>query len=389
MNISIQSEESLSESLSEALNPWESLLLYKPSKSLRRSLSSRAGSGFFQFIEDGVGPSLFCDKYTVHIKKMPLLDGKRATAPRLLRYIRLNINEFIDRWNTQFSPYGETKRGRKIENEVWNRSSPLGAIMHLDLFVKKANVEDATVMVTQASQTHWVFTTVCTPHHVHGVGLVGNGSHPVNGNRAFRIRERSDGSHAFYTYAADRPNGVLEAAANFAGYYVLKGQDALWRSLQNKVAAFVHTNGGIATIRKPVTRRFNWRQVKNFLDNNYCQVEIESEAELDEEFSSCIRTPGKINKFYSIKPGNTLLGIAGEAYGVGPGRQRLRYAQLINKHPYNQRFWRASGKSPSFPRGRISFNPRFTCDRRAQELAVPGAAPFGNCYATIFLPPKP
>ena len=61
-------------------------------------------------------------------------------------------------------------------------------------------------------------------------------------------------------------------------------------------------------------------------------------------------TPGG---FYQIKPGDNLLEVAGQAYGVKAGAQRLEFAKLINNANYNCRFWREApeGEKKWFPRG--------------------------------------
>lgn len=96
-------------------------------------------------------------------------------------------------------------------------------------------------------------------------------------------------------------------------------------------------------------------------------------------------TPGR---FYTIKRGvdaKGLLDLAARAYGVSAGQTRLRLAQRINDHPYNQRFVLSQLATSAFPRGRISFSPRFNPDIRAQA-ATQGAAPRGNAFATIYIP---
>ncbi|MFD2740288.1 hypothetical protein ACFSUD_11940 [Sulfitobacter aestuarii] len=375
--------EADAEDLASALYPWEDLLILKPTKSQRAHLWRKTVGGHFQFIEDGRG-DLSCDLYAVKITRLPKIGGERVTAPGLLRHLRLNINDFIDRRNTQFRPYGfdaKTRRGNRLR---WRASRPDMALIHIDMLnlAGGAGIEDATVMAIRSSPLHWVFGTVFTPKLLRA----GNGSHPINGNREFRLRDNGDGTYTFYTRAADRVNGLLEAGASLLGL-VSRGQDALWRSLQRGLADFVNRNGGRASIRKPLVQKFDWPRVHGYLSARYCTVEMDSEAEDHER--GCIRVSGKTGKLYRIRRGDTLLGLAGRAYNVRPGSERQRLAQMINAHPFNQRFWRASGISKSFPQGRISFQPRFSCDAQRQITVRRGAAPFGRCYARILLPPKP
>ncbi len=97
-------------------------------------------------------------------------------------------------------------------------------------------------------------------------------------------------------------------------------------------------------------------------------------------------TPGR---FYQIKLGDTLFEVAGQAYGVKAGAQRLELAKQINNANYNRRFWRAApeGEKKWFPQGRVSFSPRFDCDLRNQVEAA-GAAPSGPCFAMIWIPDR-
>lgn len=91
-------------------------------------------------------------------------------------------------------------------------------------------------------------------------------------------------------------------------------------------------------------------------------------------------TPGK---FYQIKSGDTLFGIAKEAYGVSS----LEAARVINDSQYNRRFWRAapSSERKMFPDGRISLSPRFDGDLRVQLEAV-NTVSSGKSFAMIWIP---
>jgi hypothetical protein len=97
-------------------------------------------------------------------------------------------------------------------------------------------------------------------------------------------------------------------------------------------------------------------------------------------------------RFYTIKRGvdaKGLIDLAGRAYGVSAYSAKEKLAQWINNHVYNHRFWRGSLANNVFPKGRISFSPRFSDDIKAQADANVGAAPNGRAFATIFIPPPP
>lgn len=91
-------------------------------------------------------------------------------------------------------------------------------------------------------------------------------------------------------------------------------------------------------------------------------------------------TPGR---FYKLKLGDTLFGVAKKAYKTGS----MEGAHRINDSRYNLRFRRAvtGSEQKMFPKGRISFNPRFNGDLRMQMEST-GAAPSGSSFAMIWIP---
>jgi hypothetical protein len=89
--------------------------------------------------------------------------------------------------------------------------------------------------------------------------------------------------------------------------------------------------------------------------------------------------------FYRIASGDTLLGVAGRAYSARNGWG----AQYINFHPFNRRLWRTDlADARLWPRGRISFSPRFASDLDTQATTRAGvaAAPRGGAFGVIFIP---
>ena len=91
-------------------------------------------------------------------------------------------------------------------------------------------------------------------------------------------------------------------------------------------------------------------------------------------------TPGR---FYEIKRGDTLFGVAKRAYKTGS----MEGARRINDSQFNLRFRKAvtGNEAKMFPNGRISFNPRFDGDLRVQMEST-GAAPSGSSFAMIWIP---
>jgi hypothetical protein len=96
------------------------------------------------------------------------------------------------------------------------------------------------------------------------------------------------------------------------------------------------------------------------------------------------------NHLYRIQKEDTLLKVAGTAYKVNPGSQRLRQAQLINRHPFNWRYYTLAKQSFTkkyFSEGIISFYPHITCDDASLNFPF-NFPPTGKCYPLIFIPPK-
>lgn len=122
--------------------------------------------------------------------------------------------------------------------------------------------------------------------------------------------------------------------------------------------------------------------------DEYITNELEDFESIEEEIKVSNRpVPGQ---FYRIKKGDSLLKIAGKAYGVGSGKRRLAFAQYINAQIFNQKYW-TKGKSKFvkkyFPEGIISFLPKFTCDTK-KLIKSEGSPSNGKCFAVIWIPPK-
>lgn len=102
-----------------------------------------------------------------------------------------------------------------------------------------------------------------------------------------------------------------------------------------------------------------------------------------------LATSPQPDRLYRLQTGDTLLEVAGEAYGVGAGEARLGRAQLVSRHPFNWRFHR-SGTSDFvkkfFPEGIVTFTRRFSCaDADFNDPAQ--FTPTGRCLPIAFIPP--
>jgi len=85
----------------------------------------------------------------------------------------------------------------------------------------------------------------------------------------------------------------------------------------------------------------------------------------------------------AIKSGDTLLAVAGRAFGLDSGKARLDAARVINDAAYNDRFRGPANKF--FPTGQVSFLPRFIEDP-LEQAAEDGPAPAGHDFAVLWIP---
>src|SRR5215207_4558736 len=86
----------------------------------------------------------------------------------------------------------------------------------------------------------------------------GDWEHPVSGHREFGIERRTDGSYVFYTRAADRPTGRLDA---FFQGLIFTSSDDVWKTVMERVAADIIRRRGDAKVGDVVTERKDWDQL--------------------------------------------------------------------------------------------------------------------------------
>ena len=98
-----------------------------------------------------------------------------------------------------------------------------------------------------------------------------------------------------------------------------------------------------------------------------------------------VRREPTLGFFYTVRPGDTLLAIAGRASGAAAGQARLAAARVINDAAYNDRFRGAANKL--FPRGLVSLLPRFAATAN-EQAAVDERVP-GRGYAALWLAAHP
>jgi hypothetical protein len=96
------------------------------------------------------------------------------------------------------------------------------------------------------------------------------------------------------------------------------------------------------------------------------------------------------NRLYRAERGDMLLTVAGKAYGLKAGGERLKRAQLVNRHPFNWRFHRGATSAFNrkfFPEGIVTMTPRFSCTDTDFNDPMQFTSK-GRCFPIIFFPPK-
>lgn len=123
-------------------------------------------------------------------------------------------------------------------------------------------------------------------------------------------------------------------------------------------------------------------QVTDSLGNRYCGQPVLAFAGLPVHYLgvdiAAKPTPGS---HYRIARGDNLLDVAGRAFGLKSGGERLARARLIAESPANARVFDPSARDNLFPRGKPSFSPRWSED---PEAAISGAP--GKSYAVLWIP---
>lgn len=109
-----------------------------------------------QKIDDAYSSVVNLDYFPVAVSELPIIDGTRATPEQFLEHIRKGINDFIDPFYSEFTPYHWYGVD---DTQLWNSNNPLGAVVAVDI----AGLEDASVIVSHSSSDKWIFTTIYDP----------------------------------------------------------------------------------------------------------------------------------------------------------------------------------------------------------------------------------
>jgi hypothetical protein len=120
----------------------------------------------------------------------------------------------------------------------------------------------------------------------------------------------------------------------------------------------------------------------------YRQGSNRGEAEAADYGAGTITTSPTPGRYYRIQYGKGgLLKTAARAYKPKSSADHLKWAQTINNHPLNRKFWKKPGNAyerKNFSKGIIDFKPVFACDKD-QRVASRGEQ---RCFAKIWIPAK-
>jgi hypothetical protein len=247
------------------LQKWQSVGSFKPPQSVVDKINNLkenypgaealfTGNFKIQTLQDASGKAVNMDYFSVKVNQLPNINGQTATAGEFLNHIRKNLNSFVDTQYSNFSPYNEVPTGVD-EATLWNSTSPLNAIIHIQIPGNSVLGDDGSVICSDHSASSWKFTTISAPW---------DWSHPVSGTREFGYESHADGSFTFYTRGVDRiTQGINELLAESKSF---SEADNLWESFQDKIKEFVTLNGGSAVKNSPIKGRPDWAKLAEVIN---------------------------------------------------------------------------------------------------------------------------
>jgi hypothetical protein len=257
------------------IDDWIALAQHTPIQSVIDKIDNIpdpviGGDFEIQYLENAEGTVVNMDYFPVKITTLPKdpATGIQFTADQFLNYIRLNINNFVNDFYSNFSPSTETGID---EAALWASSNPEGSVIHIDIPGDDGTVVcsgyNITPLITDSD--FWIFSTIETQWDF---------NHPVSGNRQFGYNINSDGSYTFFTRGVDRFTDVvdMEMAYYMGGGNPFFGADNLWESFQEKLNEFVNnvTNSGVSSIVPPSISRPQWNDVKEVLEGTKTKSDL-------------------------------------------------------------------------------------------------------------------
>lgn len=226
---------------------WSYLVSFRPPADVQNYFKATVPGGYFHKVEDGYG-DINLDYYPVLVRKLPAISGSQASAEDFLKYIRLNLNDFIDADLANFFKYDDSN------DALWKSDKPLKSIIRITmrmLTTKLDKVSDfGDVIVGEFTPQYWIFSTIYTPNDL---------AHPVSGNRQFGFTDNHDGTFTFYTRGADRATRLTDYTGS--RWLVFPMANKLWKSLQAGIVKFVGQKN--AELIEPLSNRVPWKEIKN------------------------------------------------------------------------------------------------------------------------------
>ncbi len=216
---------------------WKDMLKWEQSCKYR-SVFNEADKGRIlerQEMDWAFSDILNTDYYAVKITQLP----KGMTENQLFEKIRVNLATYLG--DQRFGPNWDF-----TSEELWKSKNPTGAIM-----VFKDYRDNAPVLVSQASENHWVFTPV---------GTFLDDEHMLAGHREFGLTKNADGSYTFYTRGVD---SMWDSFDLWVGHYMADFfgiADKLWNTVMDNVVKDVNATGGKAEKTHNFTRKIDWEK---------------------------------------------------------------------------------------------------------------------------------
>jgi N-acetylmuramoyl-L-alanine amidase/outer membrane protein OmpA-like peptidoglycan-associated protein len=275
-----------------ALNAWSKLINFRPPTSVQKTLHARGTlkGWHMHHIEDAHGP-INLDYYPVKVTTLPTVKGRLISAETLLDHVRRNLTDFGNKKIGEFDPINQN------DHDKFYSDDPIGAILTIKMKLGgKLGAEDGSVIVSEYSPQHWIFSTAWTSEDF---------DHPVSGNREFGFKEQEGGGYIFYTRGVDRATGLLDAAMSDG---VFNTAHALWSSLQEGIADFVNDNGGAATVENPSSRRYDWDEVQKlyFKPATTWTYGLGTEADDEDDEETAYSLAGGASPCAKLKPREVL-----------------------------------------------------------------------------------
>jgi hypothetical protein len=256
---------------------WGDLISFRPADWVQNRLAEDDIEAEVQAIEDAWG-EINLDYYPVVIRRFPINEEnwhnkERHDAASLLELFRRLLvgsrqEKVLDTSISEFSPFSATDQKR------WFGDRAEGSVLHIEMRLAGLNPDDGSVVCSHAGTSEFRVSTIWIGE---------DGYHPVTGNREWGVWrsgrnsakgvERIDydtGKHwrlnvdewTFYTRGADRLSTAFQAMPGTAQATFAGGED-LWLSMQDRFAAFINDNGGVAWAAPQISQRLDWDDIKD------------------------------------------------------------------------------------------------------------------------------